>query len=240
LEKSKLRYVTALGGAMLCGLLTAQASATVLTFQITQNGFPPGHTEMATGFPDYGDRVTTTSVASGAFVYGYEEGNGFTPNVVVTYSDVTPNGVGNSFHSSLGGWSDSVDYLHYQDNEIFIITFTPDAGYGVNLESFILDLLDDGPAGGLDFNWVARRDHDAGAVISSGSLLDVTSANDPTASVNASHTGTVVLQMSFLNAGNGGIVAIDDVRFTQFAIPEPGSLALLAGGAAMMLRRRYV
>jgi hypothetical protein len=49
-----------------------------------------------------------------------------------------------------------------------------------------------------------------------------------------------VLEMTFANTNSNGSVGIDDLSFTQYAIPEPASLALLAGGATLMLRRRRV
>jgi hypothetical protein len=220
--------------------LPGAASATVLTFEILTGATPVGFRSLETEFGAYGDNVASTSTLNGGYTFNYLEGNGFTPNVVVGYSHIpAAGGLGQHHYNTEGDWADSVDYLHFEDNALFSIVLTPDAGYGVNLESFMLDLYTIAPEGGVDFTWTARADHDAGAVLASGSLLDVQLPNDEqTATVNASHTGKIVLHLSFTNAGFGGIVGIDDLSFTQFAIPEPASLALLAGGAAVMLRRK--
>jgi hypothetical protein len=221
------------------GLIVLPASATVLTFDLT----PDNHFEsFESTHAAYGDRVTAPVMLVGGETYGYGVPAGTeTPNVEVDYAhnELFANELGNVLHNTANGWLDSVDYLHYADGSTFWITFTPDAGYGVTLESFVIDLYVNGGAGGVTFNWAVRQDNTGGAILDSGTETGIFVGVDPVVSPNVSYNGPLVLEMSFSNTLNNGIVGVDDVTFTQYLVPEPASLSLLMAGSAMMLRRRH-
>ena len=111
------------------------AEATQLVFeQVRIDGIVFGAGDTCFVPQDYGDRVAglTQNVAGGTFTYG-NLGEGFTPNVLVSYGP------------SLTGarlWSDSYgDLNHIVWNSVFApleITFTADPGFVVRLHDFDL------------------------------------------------------------------------------------------------------
>lgn len=228
-------------GVALIATCNLEAYATILTFQIAGPGTANGTLEDGT-YNDYGDNVN--GLTSGIYTYG--QGNAFTPNVVADYTHEAGAGPGHTYSTdpAFGG---GVDYLAFNDGFDFWLTLTPDAGFGVTLNSFVIeeydvtgfpDLLPLTP----DVSWTVRQDNTSGAILASGSSLDFTSNVERTISPNVSYAGTLVLEINYTGAGgSAGIMAMDDVNFDQFAIPEPSSitLAMYALVAALFMTKRH-
>ena len=213
------------------------AHATILTFQIDEEAVDTlGSLE--TLYPDYGDNVS--SLTSGDYTYGL--GNGFTPNVVVGYTHEAGAGSGHSYVDDDINWGDSVDYLHFEDGLNFWLTFTPDTGYGVTLNSFLIREYDHPSFEVLspDVSWTVRQDSTLGAILATGTSASFTPGESRTISPNVNYDGTVVLEISFTGTDNQGAIALDDVNFDQYIVPEPSTAMLACAamvGMATLVRR---
>ncbi len=127
MTRSKLLAAVSMGAALAAGAASS-GNATVLTFDID----PIANND---AIPDaYGDRVTNSSAASGAFTFGYLEGVGFTPNVTVEYTTDTTVPV--QWWDT--GYGDLVNIAWSNQHIGATIILTPDAGFEVVLNSFDL------------------------------------------------------------------------------------------------------
>ena len=214
--------VSAVMGSLLA--VSAASHASVLTFDGlgTNTNIPDG----------YGSRVAAAGPA-------VEAGNGFTPNVVVAFS---PNG-GDGFQT----YNDSEWRAAQLDGTpaggAFEITFTPDPGYAVRVNSFEFDDYANYAAGHA-FNWELRS---GATLLRSGSGVNVPAdtTEDPTGSDNllisigmaSPFEGPVTLRI-MPTAGDAFDRAIDDVNFDQVAIPEPTALSAVFATAGFALLRR--
>jgi hypothetical protein len=239
---------SALVGSILCAAIAMPAAATILPFDHTDGGntggsfhglrtTPPGQFLLNPTHPTYGDRVDSTLETDGIYGFSYLEGSGWTPNVVLDFTDNEPQ-YGWVFHNTAANWDDPVGYPAYHEASTFWLMFTPDPGYGVTLESFETDLYANGAAGGVTLNWTVRQGSPVGPVLDSGTQTGIFVGSEPTITPNVTYDGTIVLEIRFSNTNDGGILGIDNLSFAQHLIPEPGSLSLLGAGAALMLRRR--
>ena len=210
--------------------MVASAQATVLTFDITGTGFGNDSPLPAA----YGNRASAGSQAGPAgLTFGYGNfGEGFTPNVAVTYGQ--PAGYYGSGYGALVN-------VGYGTNGVFSITFNADANFNVSLYSFDL--------AGLDQSYQINS-----VSVLSGATTLFSQSN---VIVNGSSNGTGVTSFTFnpiltrstltvqfdaSNLGaNGANIGIDNIRIGQVAIPEPSVAALaIAGGAlGLALRRRF-
>jgi hypothetical protein len=204
---------------------TPIASASVLTFDGlgTNTSIPAG----------YGSRVAADGPA-------VEEGNGFTPNVIVTFS---PNG-----DDGFQTYNDSEWRAAQLDGApaasgAFDITFTPDPGYAVRVNSFEFDDYAN-YAAGHTFDWELR----AGSTVlrsATGVNVPADTTEDPTGADNllinigmaSPFEGPLTLRI-IPTAGDAYDRAIDDVNFDQVLVPEPGTAALLVTACAIAGRRR--
>jgi len=220
-------------------LASASARATILTFDakgISNNQpFPVG----------YGDNIDATKVVSGdAAANTYGLGNGATPNVTVGFTPSAP--FGSDAFSSFYYYSDAdwpkVAELYTAplgDNiNVFEITFTPDAGYLVQVNSF--DLYDYPNYHNGEDHTVGWRVLDGASVLASGSVT-VPSTVSPTvvpvgSVMSNGFAGTVVLELTH-SAGFGADLGLDNVNFDQSAaVPEPSVIGLMATGLLVLLR----
>ena len=210
--------------AMIGLLLAAPAEATILTFEINNEG---NDIPMP---PSYGDNVSISPDGN----FNYLEGNGWTPNIVLGYSAVK----GQIRYYSDGEW-DHVAYLAGNPGEsnpyTFLFTFTPDAGYGVDINSFTLDPYE---SASNDVAWTVYAGSVGGSVLASGSE---SFSDDLGVAVTMSpHFGTVVLEIDNIS-GDRESLALDNLNFVQ-VVPEPTTAPLLllaaAGGALLSRRRR--
>ena len=214
--------------AVIVAMLSAAhaTSASVLTFDGLGTNTP---------IPDgYGSRIVSTGPA-------IEAGNGFTPNVVLTFS---PNG-GDGFQT----YNDSEWRAAQLDGTpaggAFEITFTPDPGYAVRVNSFEFDDYAN-YAAGHSFNWELR----AGSTVlrsATGVNVPADTSEDGTGADNllinigmaSPFEGPVTIRI-IPTAGDPYDRAIDDVNFDQVLVPEPGAAAaaLLLAACALARRRR--
>ncbi len=201
-----------------------QAGASVLIFDIS--GFNDGD------FLDenYGDRVTTTT--SGNFTYGST--GGFTPNVEVAYNGADDLSLWTTGYNELT----NVAYFEPESGAGYSITFTADPGYFVSLLSFNLgnfgvsvtlpNLQVQNQLGDILFN---QDDVVLNSSSGSSSFFDLgTSATGAELTLFIDTTGL---------GGNSDNVGIDNIVFSQVAVPEPSSVLLaILGMSACFLRRR--
>jgi hypothetical protein len=216
----KTRKHTILPLAALAGLAIAtSANATVMTFEDLGT---------SVAIPDtFGDNIAAAET-------GISVSNGTTPNIDLTWDGSW------SFYND-ATWSAA--YLSgYGVGNKHDLQFTPDAGFGVLVDSFVFDDYANYGNPTNKFNWFLYEDSDVGALIASGTE---TTADGDNLTVNTgmatAYAGTVLLRIEEHSDGVGGTwdQALDDISFTQQAIPEPSSAALLGlGGLALILRRR--
>jgi len=217
-----------LGLAALAVGLCSVASATRLTFDQVSGAVIDATS--TTNAPIYGDRVT--SAVMGNHSYGSEFG--FTPNVSIEYWVVNSGGTfpGNSTWTS--GYGDLVNtvwsggFSGEVPNDGFV-RLTADAGFTVNLHSFKTAVWATGPA---NYTGIEVRNE-------SGTVLYSNSTAHPVGShVFHDFTASPLMgQALTIKYGQGWWITLDDVTFSQ-AVPEPGTLALLALGLPALLRRR--
>lgn len=239
-------------------LVSNRAEGTILTFEVGDTANSPlGKLEDPAYHADYGDDVNNTTVVStapnGPYTYGYGVGaEGFTPNVVVGYSHDAGAGDGHSSNLS-SAFLGYVDYLHYEDGVKFWITFTPDSGFAVQVNSFLIEMHDVTNFPSLqsltpDVSWALYQNSPSGTLITSGAVelaydgdAGYAAGDDEFENVTtsaAAYAGPVVLEFSFTGTGDNGLIAIDNVNFGQIVIPEPSSLTILGIGMVGLLARR--
>jgi hypothetical protein len=207
-------------------LVAANADATIITFD-----FNPA---LSTSTPipaAYGDRVNASSDAVGS----YGLGNGWTPNVLVSYRTLNSNdtlyeshvkfwntGYGNltnvAYPSITGKWAE--------------ITLTPDAGYTLTIDSFDL---------GAYYNPVALSGL---SILESGSSVWSSGLTSIVGGATHSAFAPAISSASALTIrwGTDWNVGIDNLSFHQSggAVPVPATALLLATGlvGAGIARRR--
>jgi hypothetical protein len=219
----------------------SQASATELTFDGSAfPNEPAGNGDILEGIPVndlYGDNVTSASMLGGLFQYGAT--GGFTPNVVVNY-DTDIAAIPLTWRYDFGDLT-RVIYVNPATG-IMTIRFTADPGYKVQLHSFDL--------GGWN-----QSDY----VINGVEVIDVTNATSLYSATNVNvlgagptHTdidfntplGAQVLDLKIDASILGSLadnIGIDNIVFTQVAIPEPTSTIALGFGTlafAFIARRK--
>lgn len=229
---------------------TGSARASIMTFEIEKNGNPNlggSGGSLETDFPltQYGDNVSAASgnVIDGAdtWTFNYGEGNGFTPNVVASFDHGTDAVNNNAYRDIPGAWNDGVDFLYGLVNTTaerkFWITLTPDAGYGVRLNSFELR---DYPALNAPHTveWNVFQDTIGGASLASGtSNVPANGSDEVNTGLAGFYTGTIVLELHH-TAGHGEVLALDNINFDQVPEPASSALALAAIGCGLLRRRR--
>jgi hypothetical protein len=226
----------------LIGILGAApaAQATILTFNKSNNT----NQAIDSVEPNYGDFENGSNTTARLI------GNGWTPNTQVDWGGLNQHGA-----PALQWYDDVVEWDGAQLDGVptggghFDILFTPNAGYGVRLNSFDFDDYADfnGNTGTAHtFDWSLR---DAGNNVLFGAT-GVTVPADPDAGDNDHltintgmtdyHAGALRLRITPQNVGENpeGDRAIDNLNFDQAVVPEPVSASLLALGGVALLRRR--
>lgn len=215
-SKMKLKILL-ISASFLAFIPTQKTFASVLTFDIDNitngNSIPS----------DYGDNITAETMGN----FSYLEGNGFTPNIAVEYRTFLASDFGtgdNPQSSNLNFWGSGysgltgVAYAN-PNGRVAEISFIPEAGYGVRLNSFDLGTF----ISAIDNQPLAIYDGDYNLLANLG-LTTITNASSLTFSPNITHDGILRLQF-----GNNFNVGIDNINFDQIAnsqtsqpVPEPG------------------
>ena len=214
----------------------SSARATILNFDLN-NTFVSGD-PIPQAYGDFVSGGGPDGVAD-----SYDVSNGTTPNISLSYAALHDSG--QSTPTGFRYWNDAewpeVAYLftHPADDvpslRLFELTFTPDAGYGVLINSFLLDDYASYMVGiPHTVDWSVR----AGLTVLLSGTASVPSAGatSVTTGMSAPHFGTLTLRLHH-SAGDREDLALDNVSFNQ--IPEP-SVALLTalGGLMLCVRRR--
>jgi hypothetical protein len=207
--------------AGLAAVQTAQA-----TTEVTFGGFTANNVDIST-LAGYGDNVTASD-ANYTVSLGVGGAVG-TPNIALDW------GAGYQTYTSWDGRG-NVAQADFGFGTNINLTFTPELGYGVLLESFVLDEW----AGGGDVS-VSWSVFDAQGTLASGTWLKSTAGGRdqvPTGLAPGDIRLNQPVTLRFtLNSGEPSYIALDNLTFSQ--VPEPSVLALgLLGLGALALRRR--
>jgi hypothetical protein len=255
--------------AVVVGTLCPQpVQATVLTFDIRWSGnaayygsgfslvsyFSPANSSSSppNAIPFYGDHTggavqdlgTAYPDGSSHTWYNYDDdGEGFTPNIGVSYST---DGSNPPLLTYDDGFWPRVAELDLKGH--FYFTFTPDPGYAVKVNSFLLRSWGSSPPT-ITSDWTLWSGSVGGTVLASSKTDGQGQAGGPSQSftlddisppfsvaTNAGFSsGPLILDVNFA-AGTDGYFSLDDLNFEQ-ALPEPASVTLLALGGVLTLRR---
>ncbi len=232
LAPGRLRAAPAL--MLAAALVASTAQATVLTHDGLGTNVSLQDTAKGAVVANYGSHVAGAGTGVG-------QGNGYTPNVAVLF---TPDGGNTGGGSGSGGdgwqaYNDSEWSVAQLDgappNSNFDIVFTPDAGYGVTVNSFVFDDYAAYQAGHT-FDWQLL---DAGNTALFGAS-DVVVLADQILTVNTGmtqpHFGTLTLRIH-PTAGALDDRGIDTINFDQ-AVPEPTSCGVVAVAMCVLSLRR--
>jgi len=172
---------------------------------------------------DYASNVSADGTA-------WSVSNGATPNVALTWSAEAGTAEQRWDFYNDTEWPGVVQMNDTREGTKYWITFTPESGYGVILDSFVFD---DYAAweGGSDFSWKLYQDSTNGTVLSSG---NITTADGQNLAVNTGmssvYAGTIVFEIfnnDTTSGEEGSGEALDDITFRQEAIPEPAVVSFI-------------
>jgi len=183
----------------------------VLTFEIS------GSTNGVILDESYGDRITSTT--DGTFSYGAT--GGFTPNIEVSYNDAS------DLSTWATGYSDLTDVAYFETDGApgFTITLTADPGFAVVLNSF--DLGNFGTAVTLPNLQVLNGRNGSEFLQNNVALPASTEPATAFSFTNALSAPILTIQINTTGlGGNSDNVGIDNITFSQVAIPEPSSAIL--------------
>lgn len=204
----------------------AFAPATVLTFDIT------GISNFQNMNQGYGDNVTSTSAGSFSYGVGAE---GFTPNVTAQYGTLDP-----ALWTT--GYGDLANVL-FEDQDasgILTITFTADAGYNAVLHGFDLAAYTTAFSNDPTVQSITVTDGGANTYYSqTNGVVSRTGHTGYDFSANPIAGSVLKISIDARNLGSlNDDIAIDNIRFSQQAVPEPATMAALGLGLAAMIRRK--
>jgi len=209
------------------------AKATIVNFSgVTKNERIP---------VDYASNIASNGTA-------WSVSNGATPNVALYWS--YEEGVKTNCYQHWDFYNDTEWPGVAQMNDScegtkYWITFTPDSGYGVILDSFVFDdyVNFDGDS---DFSWRLYQDSTNGTVIASGTIAaDDGERVTINTGMSSAYAGSVVFEIfnNQVNVGEHGTgEAIDDITFRQVTIPEPAvvSFIFVIGLGLIAIRRLFL
>jgi hypothetical protein len=235
-------------------LVAGKASATILTFNNTTGGasYVGTYSNPSDPLSGYGTDVNfganttgTTTVPNGAGTdtFNYQIGNGWTPDISMSY------GVGPAPAHSLdytgpaSEWPNGATELEgsaTNPNDDFYFSFTPAPGYEVRVNSYVLSnvtfvaassdcTLYENTVGGPTMVPTFAPPNLNRPGTETVDLLDNENSTF--------YAGTLVLDIRQVN-GNDGSLGVYNLNFDEQAVPEPASFACLSLGGLALLRRR--
>jgi hypothetical protein len=211
-------------------ILPSVCPATVLTFEIDDIsdffGVPP----------PYGDRVTAETMQGPGRVYHYDEGAGFTPNVLVSYEADLPL----VWRST--GWGDLDGLVWAQTNTPngARIVLTPDPGYRITLRSFDVGCHQlAAPCVSGDafsaFLILTGSDVALDLIADAGGNLVIGGEGHATFSSEITSSEPITIFWDDIQIGE---LALDNIHFTQSPVPIPAPGLLLASAAGLLFGTR--
>ena len=120
----------------------------------------------------------------------------------------------------------------------FSMLLTPDAGFGVSLDSFSLLDYDDGQGLGHSVRWELFGGGGGGSLLASGlTNIAANGQSQVITGLGPFFDGALELRVTHVS-GNNNDLAIDDIVFRQVVIPEPATLLLAVLALAAFCVRR--
>lgn len=241
----------------LSGLLVATSQATILTFD-SGGGVPitTGDPFMDLTHRDYGAAVTSTAMDLGDRIHNYGvDSEGFTPDLVVDWSGIdqgTPRPwLPNTADRALfydNGYGVLTNIIYLQQN-VGSTSTTAGTGpllglrstdpsikvqfYGLQVDAFgsDLDFSIEIYDGSLDPGDLV---YDSGVLSTSGDPANIGTQVGGSPLVEGQELIIVITRES---PGNPNLLGVDNIRFGQAVVPEPGSMGLLVIGGLLIFRR---
>jgi hypothetical protein len=169
--------------------------------------------------------------------------NGATPNIALLWSYETGTAQQRWDFYNDAEWPGVAQMNDTREGTKYWITFVPDSGYGVILDSFVFNDYTNWE-GGSDFSWNLYQDSTNGTVISSGNIITTDGQKlSINTGMSSAYSGNVVFEIfnNVLGNGEGSGEAIDNISFHQEAVPEPAvtSLILIMGIGFIAINRIF-
>ena len=203
---------------MLAAGVVSSSNASILTF----DGI--GATSAIPIPDDYGDRINSTIDPITSYEYGI--GNGFTPNITVSYFPDPIASSGNSFSLWPSGYGDLTNALgHSSFNVPGEVVLTPDLGNHVILNSF--DIA--GWSSSTYIDQQIRVLNESGIVLFDSGLIDVNTAF-PSSHLTFTFAPIVSAEALHIEISDVGNLGLDNVNFDQAVVPIPAAAWLFGSG----------
>jgi len=170
---------------------------------------------------NYASHVSTNGMA-------WSVSNGATPNVALVWSAEAGTAEQRWDFYNDTEWPGVAQLNDTREGTKYWITFLPDSGYGVILDSFVFDDYA-GWEGGSDFSWNLYQDSTNGTLIASGNIITSDGQNLTVhTGMSSAYDGTLVFEIynNQVNVGEDGSgEALDEITFRQTIIStnEPPS-----------------
>lgn len=216
--------------------LAAARGATVITFA--------GGTTNNEILSTFGDNVPDAGGVAGTNV---TSGSG-TPDIDLTWS---ASGSGSNVrweYYTDSVWTGGVAQLNSAAvGNIYSVKFAPQAGFAVRIDSFnFFSYYASSSAatatnGQFSFDWAVVRDADGVSVTSGTTGLFTGGTASPAIVIGYTPTdsGSYTLKLTRTGGlGDNANIAVDNITFSQIAVPEPGAALLGVLGGVLLLRRR--
>ncbi len=198
-------------------MLASHLHATILTFEdLSANNLNMNAIANPFGTGQYGSR------AASAINAGFQAGTGFTPNVALTWGSGWHTYVGWPFGNDAQTAAGKVAQADFGESggAPLLLTFTPEAGFGVQVNSFAFTVWDSSPALPVQISWAVF----AGSVAPENQIVAGTSLaigavggaqTISTGLTNVQSSGRPVILRWQLVSGDPTYLAINNVNFSQ-------------------------